>query len=563
MKEIRTIRKKYNTVKIPEASAVCPPAALSGKKKSKGGGSLFAEIAAGGVVLAAMFFAVIAGQGIIRKQTGVLPGESTFTNEKTVKTGIKYIVEKKADDESIVATYAFYENGGYVLFSSDDLVSVGINLQCGKWDQTGNVLTLTSDKTEEKYQFSETEKGLILSESFCEKIAYGEIKKGDILTYYDGDLGLHWINYAPTFAGADQEHVDDFINALKDNNVYNLLDGTVSNDYITFSDGSASLYNITPAAIRTATPDLELFFSENGMILLRHKNEIISLEYPRYYRMFLWDYDEDGTDDLVMLSISGSGILRHHVSVLNLRTKISYFLYAEELLSSPLLMDYDGKNVFIRGQKLTYSDGMFSCGDFILVPRLDDDCIVQYVDDQTGDEEIVEPFDMSGYQPDYESSSKLHVDEFLEAFNRSIPKDIYQFIRKPEWLFNATPEKIADDDSGIEFFITRDGADFFVKYGDRVFPLSSYSKYLDLGGQFKYIFLWDYDGNGVKDLILLVTYKTDNLLWEILLQDLTDIYNFRTLYSGSYDLPSESLSTDGENVYVFGHKLIYSDGKIE
>lgn len=86
-------------------------------------------------------------------------------------------------------------------------------------------------------------------------------------------------------------------------------------------------YNVTPSAISRST-DIKIFkFSDSCVSLALIDGEVFEIcpSFGGYgfFNAVPWDYDEDGTTDLLIASSWGSGMHRSEISVFNVKTKQS------------------------------------------------------------------------------------------------------------------------------------------------------------------------------------------------------------------------------------------------
>ncbi len=168
--------------------------------------------------------------------------------------------------------------------------------------------------------------------------------------------------YTPDYNSTSTLHADVFLEKLK-NEGYHTKDGMDTNNNV---DNIKAVYNITPAAILTEEPDLELFYVKDGdHCFMMYKGEIYRYETfgGYHHRLALWDYDDNGVKDLVSYYSWGSGILRFSVSVTDLTTMKGHTIITRDAFGTGFSFDFDGENVYIDGEILTYSDGEFHCGD--------------------------------------------------------------------------------------------------------------------------------------------------------------------------------------------------------
>lgn len=169
--------------------------------------------------------------------------------------------------------------------------------------------------------------------------------------------------YTPDYASTSTLHADAFLEKLKKDGYHrgDEIDKNYNTDNIT------GIYNITPQAILEEDPDLEIFLvKDGGHCFLTFKGEIYRYDTfgGYHYRLVLWDYDGNGVKDLVSYHSWGSGISRRSVSVTDLTTMETYTVVSRIVPPFPgFSFAFDGENVFIDGEKLTYSDGGFHYGE--------------------------------------------------------------------------------------------------------------------------------------------------------------------------------------------------------
>ncbi|MBQ7604162.1 MAG: hypothetical protein IJU75_04345 [Clostridia bacterium] len=375
MKAFRTIRRKFESVKVPEQSAIYPPELLDRKKKSKSDKSLFVELAAGGIVLAAMIFAVIAGQGIIRKQTGNLPGESTMgsnldeTGEETDAPKEAYNEPKYYDDsqefyvseeksgESHRFTLRLNKNGHFSYREEHDEIFISGS---GIWKLVDGVLSLNEAGIISRFAVSDD--GLTLTADKSAKNIFSGILEDEKLILTKGDTGYLpncSTKYILTISN-DKLHVEEFVEIL----IRNGYESTSTYLYTKF-------FNVTPIGIRSETQDIEIFCGGDGVrgYYIRYKDNAIKCEGSGIGCVYLWDYDGNGVKDTVSVHSLGYEFVSTGICVTDLTTMKQTLIYVVPhktgVVYNPqnsLQFDYDGESVYINGQKITYSDGKFSCG---------------------------------------------------------------------------------------------------------------------------------------------------------------------------------------------------------
>ena len=74
----------------------------------------------------------------------------------------------------------------------------------------------------------------------------------------------------------------------------------------------------------------------------------------------LWDYDNNGTPDLFLVSQNGN-----HYFIIYLNLTTHFFDYISHIFSvnsvEPVSFHFDAEGFYINDSKLTYADGLFSC----------------------------------------------------------------------------------------------------------------------------------------------------------------------------------------------------------
>jgi hypothetical protein len=79
----------------------------------------------------------------------------------------------------------------------------------------------------------------------------------------------------------------------------------------------------------------------------------------------LWDYDNNGTKDLVSYNTSGSGLTFMSVGIFDLTSFEQIQVISRMILNEPRF-SFECKNgaIYIDGEELTYSNGSFHCNSF-------------------------------------------------------------------------------------------------------------------------------------------------------------------------------------------------------
>ena len=164
------------------------------------------------------------------------------------------------------------------------------------------------------------------------------------------------------------------------------------------------------------------------------------------------------------------------------------------------------------------------------------------------------------YTPDYNSTSTLHSDVFLkklktDGYHRDGGMDTNYNVEGVKAVYNITPAAILAEEPDLELFYVKDGYHCFMMYKGEIYRFETF------GGYHHRLVLWDYDGNGVKDLCAYDSWGSGMLFLGVDVFDLTTM-NCHTVISRNVLLePGFSFDFDGDNVYIDGTILTYSDGE--
>ena len=259
-----------------------------------------------------------------------------------------------------------YDDGRYTYYVGMFSSYIGI----GTWAYEGSVIVLTEDKalcgSDYVFRFVPSSNGSALF-----YIADGSDKFGAV-DVQDGDA-FHLINtipwdearYTPDYNSTSTLHADDFLKKLKKDGYHQ--GDEIRKDYNT--GNIQNIYNITPQGISEEAPDLEIFLVKDAYhCFMMYKGEIYRYETfgGYHHRLVLWDYDGNGVKDLVSYHSWGSGVSYLSVDVTDLSTMQTLPVISRGVLWEPeFTFAFDGESVYIDGEKLTYSDGAFHCGDLI------------------------------------------------------------------------------------------------------------------------------------------------------------------------------------------------------
>ncbi len=135
------------------------------------------------------------------------------------------------------------------------------------------------------------------------------------ISYYAVD------NYGKT---GSKTHVQEFADALLQNGYYALNSAageTVPKSYLTFS--ILDVMNVTPRSVSDEVSDIELFsiyhYGSFHYLFLMKQGTIYRMPDP-IFQVCMWDYDGNGTKDLVVSHVIGSGMCHYCVGVCDMTT---------------------------------------------------------------------------------------------------------------------------------------------------------------------------------------------------------------------------------------------------
>ena len=168
--------------------------------------------------------------------------------------------------------------------------------------------------------------------------------------------------FIPDYDTTNNLHCDVFLKNLKS-------DGYIrggEKDYNYNTDNITCIVNITPKSISDETSDIEVFCVDTHCFLM--VNHII-YRYDTFggfhHQLCLWDYDNNGTKDLVSYNTSGSGLAYMSVGIFDLTSFEEIQVISRMILNEPVF-SFECKNgvIYIDGEELTYSNGNFHCNSF-------------------------------------------------------------------------------------------------------------------------------------------------------------------------------------------------------
>ena len=169
--------------------------------------------------------------------------------------------------------------------------------------------------------------------------------------------------YTPNYLTKNTQHTDTFLAILKRDGCYR--DGKQYPDFNT--ERLENVRNVTPQSISDERGDMEVFVANDGFCFLMAGEKIYRFDtFGGYHRQLcLWDYDGNGTKDLVSFASWGSGLPYVGVKILDLTTAETIDVCSTMVLSEPRFsFEFVGGTVFINDAPLTYSGGSFHCAAF-------------------------------------------------------------------------------------------------------------------------------------------------------------------------------------------------------
>lgn len=286
-------------------------------------------------------------------------GDSLMT-----QTGAKqYVWEKQGFGGDFVIT--LNDNGTYQYYVGFLSSYIGM----GTWTNENGIITLTENKEfcgyDNVFKFNITDEGLIFIAEGSSKFMYVEVEDGDKFLFRNS---INWDEkkYTPDYDSTSTLHADVFLKKLKKDGYHR--GDEIDKNYNT--DNIKGIFNITPQAILEENPDLELFYIKEGYhCFMMYKGEIYRYETfgGYHHQLVLWDYDGNGVKDLVSYCSYGSGVSYLSVGITDLTTMKAQPIITRGILWEPgFSFAFDGENVYINGEKLTYSNGEFHCGELLL-----------------------------------------------------------------------------------------------------------------------------------------------------------------------------------------------------
>jgi|GEM_PF-2529083 len=269
-----------------------------------------------------------------------------------------------------------------------------------------------------------------------------------------------------------------------------------------------------PTYISEHGGDIDLFQDESGAYFIRLLDQLYRYDSfgGRHINMCRWDYDSNGAADLVFYSNSGSGLDYHSVSIFDLSTRTIKEIIVKMTLAEPSFrFDFDGESIYIDGNKVEYIDGKF----YICGMKADEyrtgPCNSE-LPKNTPDgpnfipaEEIKVKSYNDGDSINVElACSMLEEGGYISVIDGSVYTD---YTADASRLRNCTPDFIREKRADIELFQTDDNA-YFLRIADKLYRFDT------PGGFHMKMCLWDYDKNGIDDLVFYHSWGSGNYVVE-------------------------------------------------
>ena len=169
--------------------------------------------------------------------------------------------------------------------------------------------------------------------------------------------------FIPDYDTTNNLHCDEFLENLKS-------DGYIrggEKDYNYNTDNITRTVNITPKSISDETSDIEVFWVSDAHCFLMVNHTIYRYDTigGYHHQLCLWDYDSNGTKDLVSYNTWGSGLSYMSVDILDLTSFERIQVITRMVLAEPgFSFECENGVIYIDGEELTYSNGSFHCNSF-------------------------------------------------------------------------------------------------------------------------------------------------------------------------------------------------------
>ncbi|MBR3298351.1 MAG: hypothetical protein IKI64_04010 [Clostridia bacterium] len=350
-------------------------------------------------------------------------------------------------------------------------------------------------------------------------------------------------------------NIDRFLTMLEADGYINAADGVKHKDY---DIENSDFCNLTPEYFRESFPEIEVFCDQEHWgraYFLRFGDKLYCYEGITLNNMCLWDYDGSGVDDLALrlYKYSDEGIAYQWIECLDAVTGELKPIFARraDFTSSRFVFDYDGKNIYVDKLLLEYRDGQAYIGT-----RLAADHAPSF---DWAEHELI-------------SSERISVKEYANGSSDNVEL-AYSILRSSGFIFedgrryteldvgglslrNCTSDYVIEKTDDIELFYNyHDWEAYFIRVGNELYRHDAG------GGHHIYMLLWDYDKNGVDDVLMVseagsgTTYQ-EAVVFDVSTKEFKDIIH-RNVYT---DI-NFTFHFDGENIYIYLKKVEYKGGE--
>ncbi|MBR5947290.1 MAG: hypothetical protein IKZ82_01415 [Clostridia bacterium] len=404
--------------------------------------------------------------------------------------------------------------------------------------------------------------------------------------YIDGEFYLGGVKADESVLGSaavkryedgDGLNTNRALELLRSDGYIDIRTGEVHFDYYNIS--YVALRNCTPSYIRERSEDIELFQDSTGMCFVRLGDKLYNSYGAWHICMCLWDHDGNGVDDLVFISNWGSGNTHLAASVFDLSTKSHRKILSLSAHSDPpFRFDFDGESIYIDGLKVECANGKFFIGGMDA-----DEYALMKLYSAESHENTPEPTPSGEPEPIFitdktalyydDDTASLNVELVLSMLKTDGYIDGYDGVKRKDSepsieICNCTPEYFRKNFPDIELFVDMkqdDRSEYIIRYGDKLYRFD-FEK-----GRHHNMCLWDYDGNGVDDLVFYSsTWSSEAIAYQRI--DCIDVCKdqLKLILHRRADFPSciISFDYDGKNVYVdklkldFWAEAAYIDGRM-
>lgn len=350
-------------------------------------------------------------------------------------------------------------------------------------------------------------------------------------------------------------NIDRFLTMLEADGYINAADGVKHKEY---DIENSDFCNLTPEYFRENFPEIEVFCDQEHRgraYFLRFGDKLYCYEGITINNMCLWDYDGSGVDDLALrLYKYDEGIAYQWIECMDAVTGELKPIFARraDFTSSRFVFDYDGKSIYVDKLLLEYRDGQAYIGS-----RLASD--------------HAPSFDWAEH--DIISSEHINVKEYANGSSDNVEL-AYSILRSSGFIFedgrryteldisdlslrNCTSDYVIKKTDDIELFYNDpdEWSAYFIRVGNELYRHDAF------GGHHIYMLLWDYDKNGVEDVVMVSeagsgTTSQEAVVFDVSTKEFKDIIH-RNVYT---DI-NFTFHFDGENIYIYLKKVEYKGGE--